>query len=130
VFQFTTTLPNTSESFEIYAVLPGNPPTLQEVKDYLDSIQAGQSATFSDAVLTDALNAEKAAQRARCRIPAAYPYDLGQALKRRVQRNLAMRSLPLAVLQGDADVGSSTFLPGDDPEVRRYERPYRRMVVG
>lgn len=79
-----------------------------------------------------ALAAEAAAQAAACRIPvlaADYPPDLGQALCRRVARALAMRALPLAVLQGDAEAGS-LVLPGRDSEVRRLEGPYRRLVVG
>ena len=58
-----------------------------------------------------------------------YPKDLRQALLRRVQRNLALRALPLAVLQGDAEAGS-TILPGKDLEVRRLEGPFRRLLVG
>jgi hypothetical protein len=126
-----TTVPNTAETFEIYVLGAGNPlPTLTEVKDYLNSTQAGLSAQYSDAVITGAMDAEMAAQRRRCRIPVDYPADLAEALKRRVHRNLAMRNLPLAVLQGDAEIGSPTLLPGEDPEVRRLERPLRHMRVG
>lgn len=100
-------------------------PNLTVVKVYLGQF----AASWTDETIQDALDAETAAQRARCRIPATYPADLGQALKRRVQRNLAMRQQPLAVLLGDAEAGS-TILPGRDPEVRRLEAPHRRMVVG
>lgn len=77
----------------------------------------------------DALNAEAAAQRSVCRVGAYYPDDLRQALLRRVMRNLAMRRLPLAVLQGDVEMGSA-ILPGRDPEVRRFEAPHRKLVIG
>ncbi len=80
--------------------------------------------------IQDALDAEAAAQRHRCRVGAVYPPDLRQALLRRVHRNLALRQLPLAVLQGDAEAGSNTVLPGRDPEVRRLEAPHRKLVVG
>ncbi len=86
--------------------------------------------SYTDADLLDALDAEAAAQRAICRVGAVYPADLRQALLRRVMRNLAVRQLPLAVLQGDAEGGSDTVLPGRDPEVRRLEAPYRKRVVG
>jgi len=130
-FRWVSTLPNTAETFELDAAGTGSAlPTLTEVKDYLDSTQAGLSATFSDAVIQASTDAEQAAQRRKCRIPANYPADLSEALKRRVQRNLAMRSLSLAVLQGDAEAGSPIMLPGEDPEVRRLERPHRRMRVG
>lgn len=101
-------------------------PTELEVADYLGETSA------TDEQIADALAAEQAAQAARCRVPAdadPWPADLAQALKRRVARNLALRGLPIAVLQGDAESGS-TVLPGSDPEVRRFEAPHRRITVG
>jgi hypothetical protein len=103
----------------VYAALP----TLADVSAYLGDHSA------SDADVQAALDAETAAQAARCRIPANYPDDLAEALKRRVARNLALKLLPLAVLQGDTETGS-TVLPGNDPEVRRLEAPHRKLVVG
>jgi len=88
------------------------------------------AASYVLADLQDALDAEAGAQRARCRVGAVYPPDLRQALLRRVQRNLALRQLPLAMLQGDAEMGGSVMVPGSDPEVRRLEAPYRKLVVG
>lgn len=85
--------------------------------------------SFTDEVLQDALDAEAAAQRRVCKVPATYPADLRQALLRRCARNLAMRRIPLAAQQGDADKGS-LIPPGRDPEVRRFEAPYRRLVMG
>jgi hypothetical protein len=99
-------------------------PDLAAVKTYLGD------TSFEDATISAALAAETASQANYCTIPAVYPVDLGEALLRRVARNLAMRGIPLAVLQGDSDLGSSTFLPGKDPLVRMYEAPYRRLVVG
>jgi hypothetical protein len=98
-------------------------PNLTAVKDYL------RNTSFTDPEIQDALDAEAQAQRDVCRIPANYPTSLRQALLRRVMRNLAMRPLPLAVLTGDAE-GGDTVLPGRDPEVRRFEGPYRKVVVG
>ncbi|MEV0156879.1 hypothetical protein AB0H57_24550 [Micromonospora sp. NPDC050686] len=100
-------------------------PTTDDVADYLRE----GAASWDTADLTDALDAEAAAQRATCRVGAVYPDDLRQALLRRVQRNLAMRQLPLAVMQGDAELGP-TMAPGRDPEVRRLEAPHRRLAVG
>lgn len=99
-----------------------NMPDLADIKTYL-----GTSPSTADATIVDALNAETQAQMDCCRIPVVYPVTLGQALKRRVARNLALRGIPLAVLQGDAESGSLT-LPGSDPEVRRLEKPYRKLV--
>jgi hypothetical protein len=85
----------------------------------------------ADADIIDALDAEAAAQRRRCRMPAAYPADLRQALMRRVAVNLAKRQLPLAMQMGDAEAGgAAAYVPGRDPEVRRLEGPHRRVVMG
>ena len=100
-------------------------PTTDDLARYLQ--QNASSWTTLD--LADALAAERAAQRARCGERAVYPADLRQALLRRAQRNLAMRRLPLAINTGDAD-GGSLVIPGRDPEVRRLEGPYRRLVTG
>lgn len=100
-----------------------NMPSIADLDDYLGT----HSAT--DAQLDDALQAETAAQVRACRMPAAYTADLRQALLRRCARNLAMRRIPLAVLQGDSDSGP-TVPPGRDPEVRRFEHPYRKLPTG
>ncbi|MEU5939404.1 hypothetical protein ABZ807_09455 [Micromonospora sp. NPDC047548] len=106
------------------AVTPGSGmPDAADVVEYLGAT----SHTLEE--VQSAVDAEAAAQRAVCRIRAVYPPDLAEALKRRVARNLEMRKMPLAVLQGDAEVGS-TVLPGSDPEVRRLEAPYRPVVFG
>lgn len=99
------------------------PVSLDDVKAYI-----GTSAA-TDPNLADALAAEYAAQAARCRT-GLYTADLRQALLRRVQCNIARRSLPLGMTLGDNDAGTSSYVPGQDPEVRRLEAPYRRMVVG
>lgn len=96
-------------------------PTLAQVKSYLGTNSA------SDATIQDAMDAESAAQRRVCEVGAFYNADLAQALKRRVARNLSMRGLPIAVLRGDAESGS-LLPPGRDPEVRRFEAPYRKLV--
>jgi hypothetical protein len=41
-----------------------------------------------------------------------------------------MRGQPLAVLAAEFDGGSAQVLPGRDPEVRRLEGPFRRLVLG
>jgi len=112
-------------AFVAAATTAAGMPLVGDVATYLRE----GAASWDTADLQDALDAEVAAQQARCGVRAVYPADLRQALLRRVQRNLAMRQLPLAVLQGDAESGV-TVLPGSDPEVRRLEAPYRRLVIG
>lgn len=91
------------------------------------------TSSATDAQIDSALAAELRAQRRICRVPtdpaAVWDADLTEAACRRVARNLAMRGIPLAVFQGDAD-GGSLVPPGRDPEVRRLEGPLRRLKFG
>ena len=101
-------------------------PTVTELKVYLGA------SSYSDDQLLSALEAETAAQARVCRVPAAdavWPADIAEALKRRVARNLAMRGIPLAMFQGDAD-GGTLIPPNRDPEVRRLEGPKRKLKLG
>lgn len=90
---------------------------------------AGPSS-WTTAQIDDALAAETAAQAAVCRVGAYLVPDLRNALLRRVQRNLAMRRIPLAMQTGDADTGGPAVPPGRDPEIRRLEAPYRKLTIG
>jgi len=107
------------------AVTVSGMPTVDDCVVYLGERGRG----WSVAQITSAYNAERGSQRDKCGERAVYPDPLREALFRRVARNLAMRNLPLAVPVGDADAGP-VILPGNDPEVRRLEAPYRRLVVG
>lgn len=98
-------------------------PDVDDLANYLGA----HSAT--DEELASALAAETGAQFDVCRIPGVYPIALREALLRRCARNLALRGLPLAVLRGDSESGD-TVLPGSDPEVRRLEKPWRKIKVG
>lgn len=100
-------------------------PTVDDVARYLKAAAASWSTTD----LQDELDSELEHQQAKCGVRAVYPRPLRKALLRRVQRALAFRALPLATLQGDAD-GGNILLPGNDPEVRRLEGPYRKLVTG
>lgn len=103
-------------------------PSVEDIQDYMgdtsDSIEA----------ITDALAAETAAQARRCIIPtdpADYPADLAEALKRRVQRNLRMRTVTLpSELAGEYGSEGNSYLPFNDPEIARLERPHRKVVMG
>lgn len=111
-------------AFAIAVSVAADMPTAAQVRTYLGANSA------LDPQIQDALDTEAQAQRDICVVPAAYPASLRQALMRRVARNLSMQRIPLAVLQGDAEAGTtSAFLPGSDPEVNRLEKPYRRLLV-
>lgn len=107
----------------VEATPAGRMPQLQDASSYLGA------HSYTDDDIQSALDAETDAQRAVCLIPAYYPADLRDALLRRVKRNLAMRRLPLAVQQADAEAGSSTVLPPWDTEVSRLEKPHRRLLI-
>jgi hypothetical protein len=112
-------------------------PDLTATKAYL-----GTDTSWSDAEITAALASETAAQVRAVRLPAdpldgngnpvpqAYPADLAEALFRRVAHNLAVRALPLGVQAVIADGAVATNnVGGLDAEVRRLERPFRRVSV-
>lgn len=108
-------------------------PTLQDLRgpDVPDPDDLGYlgAHSFTDAEITEALDAEAAAQRTKCAVPADYPPDIRSALMRRVARHLAMKRLPLAVQSGDADTEAIRIF-GRDPEIRRLEAGYPRLTVG
>lgn len=100
-----------------------NMPDATEAAAYLGD------SSWATGDIQSALDAESAAQRKVCYVPAEYPPDLREALKRRVVRNLAMRRVPLMTPIGDGDVNVPTFGPGSDPEVRRLEKPYLWVLM-
>lgn len=102
-------------------------PDLTAVRTYL-----GDASSFTEAEITSALAAEKAAQSSVCKVPAdaeVWPADLAEALKRRVARNLALKSLPLGLQTAISEAAVATVRVGADSEVRRLEAPYRRLVL-
>ncbi len=104
-------------------------PTADELSDWLGGVDAH---SWEEADLTAALNAESAAQRRVCAIPAAYPDDLRQALLRRAARSLDMRRQLTEQPRtegGDFDL-PPVAPPGRDQEIRRYEAPFRKVVIG
>lgn len=92
-------------------------PTVEEV-----ATQLGKTITDG---FTAAYDAEVADQASRCRVEP-YTDALGQALVRRVQRSLAMVNLPLGVTIDENAVRVGSV----DPEVRRLEAPYRKLLIG
>lgn len=114
-------------TFAVDALSVSAPPTLATVRAYLAS--AGPTS-FTDSDISAALAAEQAAQAAACRVPAAYPADLAEALCRRVARNLAARSVPVASFSAFEGGATSTRVPMKDAEVARLEAPYRSWEAG
>lgn len=102
-------------------------PTRDDVRDYIGT------TNHSDAAIDSALATEIAAQARVCRLgedPDPYTDDLLEALLRRVQRLLEMRSKPLGYQDTMTEFGPSSSRVGPDPEIRRLEGPYRKLVIG
>jgi hypothetical protein len=103
-------------------------PDLDAVKAYI-----GGEITRTDGEISGALAAEKAAQSARCVVPAddaEWPADLAEALLRRVFRNLVVRRIPLGYKADLSEAAVATTRIGTDGEIVRLEAPYRKLVVG
>lgn len=112
--------------FAIQAVAPtpaGGLPQLADVQKYLGA------TSWDEDDIQEALDAEADAQADICFIPAAYPNSLRNALLRRVWRNLSMRGQPFLTLPGGDD-GQVSVAPTLDAEIRRFEKPYLRLLVG
>lgn len=112
--------------------------TVDDVVEYIGPDVAAQwlideSDVQSYPEIQDALDAEVADQAKRVSYPDDSDVsgwaDLDQALKRRVQRNLAMRALPLA-MQTNTELGIVARPGGRDPEVRRFEAGHPRLPAG
>ena len=114
--------------YTVWAEEPGgHVPTFEEVKAYLN---AGGEISWTDDQVQDALNTERSDQFKVCTIPANYPAALAGALKRRVARNIAAQSMPIAQIT-TFDTGQTVNrVPRTDPEVIRLEGPYRRIALG
>lgn len=103
-------------------------PTSGDLDEYLGG---STEHAWETAELADALAAETAAQMRSCRVPASYPADLREALLRRAARNLAMRRQLTAEPRAEGDVDLPAVLPvAADPEIRRLEKPFRRLPIG
>lgn len=97
-------------------LIPGVPTALEI------AAETGKTVEDVDTVYAS----EVANQASRCRVD---PYDppLAAALTRRILRALAMKNLPLGVMQDEA---GAVTLGSNDPEVRRLEGPHRRVTLG
>ncbi len=98
--------------------------TVADAREYLGQV------SVDDTQLAAVIVAEQQAQARRCRIEP-YSADLREALLRRVAFNLSARNVPLASYTSFAEGGTATTrVPTQDPEVRRLEAPYVKVVLG
>lgn len=100
------------------------PPTVEEVREWIDV----SASTISDEQLQLVLDAELSHQEQLCRVDPWQP-QLSAAIYRRCGRAVAAMSLPLGTLGPDAEYGGAN-LPRYDAEIERYERPFRKVVLG
>ena len=104
-------------------------PTIEEVRAYL---KVPESA-LSDPDLIRMYAASIGVQDRRCRTPADdvnFPDALGQALLRRVQRQVAGRNLPLGMVGVDASEFGPSRIPVLDALIAELEAPFRKVVFG
>lgn len=128
VAAFVSTGPGAGAAVDVFDVVSptGAIVTPQDVLTYLSSTG---DTSFTLADIERALDAERSAQAAVCRVDDFTP-ALREALFRRVARNLAARSVPVASFSAFEGGGTVTRVPQRDAEVARLEGPYRRLVVG
>lgn len=109
-------------------------PTTEQVRAWV-GVPAG---SVPDAELAGMLAAELDLQAKTLRIPAdpaedgteaTYPDPLARALLRRVQRQIAAKAAPLGLIGDGGGEFGAAYLRSWDPEIRRLEDPYRRVVV-
>lgn len=96
-------------------------PTVDDVERYL------VETSWTADEIQDALDAEEADQRRRCRTAPTYPKSLFRALVRRTARALAVQAVLLGLQDSE---GFVRRIPVWDGEIRRYEGPYRKVVLG
>lgn len=114
-------------AYTVYAEEPGGVvPGIEAVKSYLDVVGG---TSWPDEEIQTALTAETRAQARVCRIPDTYPADLAEALKRRVARNLAARSIPVAQITSFDGGQQVSRVPAWDSEVRRLEGPFLKVIL-
>lgn len=128
VASFVSTGPGAGAAVDVFDVVSpvAAVVTPQDALTYLSS--AGDTS-FRLSDITSALDAERSAQAAVCMVDDYTP-ALREALLRRVARNLAARSVPVASFSAFEGGGTVTRVPQRDAEVARLEAPYRRMVIG
>jgi hypothetical protein len=99
-------------------------------KAFEEHLYTTQTAVYEDEH-HGTLHSEFDHQATVCRVPAAYPRPLLQALLRRGARAMALKNMPLGVQNTITDAGPSAVRVGfSDPEIRRLEAPWRRRAVG
>jgi hypothetical protein len=104
-------------------------PDLAEVRAYMRL----PVASVSDVDLQRIYDAAVEDESARCTVPAdpaAYPPALAMAFMRMIQREVALRNMPLGMLGPDAAEFSPTRVPWLDSQIEYHQRAYRRMVLG
>jgi hypothetical protein len=100
--------------------------------DELSNWLGGEDAhSFTEQEMTDELAVAAAQQRRRCRIPAAFPPDLREALLRRAARLLYLRKQYTEQARTDGDFDAPpTFPPGRDFTTRDLEAAFLKVSTG
>ena len=96
--------------------------TLPEIKAYLGTA----AERWTDEQITDAWNVEWVHQD---EVISGSSPALDGALLRRIQRSLEIRGMTGGGVGFDPETGAPAF-GRNDPEVRRLEAPFRKVILG
>ena len=104
-------------------------PDLTQVRAWLKvsatQLPDDQLQLIYDAAVDDEAN--------RCTVPAdpaAYPAGLAPAFLRMIQRECAIKNIPLGVVGVDTAEFGMERLPWLDAQIEYHQRPYRKQVLG
>lgn len=104
-------------------------PTLVEVREFI----LVSASDASDDVLQEIYDGELLDQFSVCKeeiqFEDNYVANLRLALYRRIARTCALRGIPLGFLS-TGEGNDPSAVANLDVEIRRFERPHRRMVAG
>lgn len=102
-------------------------PTVADVRAYSNGELKEED--WNDSEVLSALIVEEADQAIRCDVPAIYPPQLAEMLKRRVLLNLRYRKILSPAQTGNEWADQMSYIPANDPIVAKYEKPFRKVVL-
>ncbi len=116
--------------FQAYVAAVTTAAAMPSVVTLDEWLGAGQHSWTNDE-LDNAIRVAMSAQRRVCRVPAALPDDLREAIHRRAARYLYMQRQLTAQTRDDGDYDSPpTLPPGRDFTTRELESPFRKIGIG
>ena len=107
----------------------GYRPSLTEVREFILVSASDANDTVLQEIYDGELEDQYSVCKERVQFDGEYPAALRLALYRRIARTCTLRGIPLGFVS-TAEGNTESAIAGLDVEIRRFERPHRRMVVG